>query len=414
MSLQSITNINVDFYDKKYILINAKQHDRNSRFLSVTCYNHGELFALNSAQHSVYIRYKKSDEHSVFNFCEITNEGKVLVELTEQMLASDGICYADLVIVNQGKAKVDADTGEIVEISSGAILSTMTFCIDVSETAVENSNIESSYEYNGLNEALIKAEAEYAEVIRMAKSYAEGDAGGIRENEDVKNAKYYYEQSLMNAGKAGISELNAANSATAAATSEDNALASANRAATSESNAASSALSANISASNAETSKTSAQGFATTAQNSMNSAVDSATSASTSAANAHDYYLQVESITNGLNGAFSPKGTVTFAELIALKESGAMAAGYLYHISDNFTTDENFRVSGKACGAGTSVYYTVDDKFDCFVGTTVSGVKGEKEVEYRTGMVNITPNNIGAIPTTDIATVDEIKNYLGI
>lgn len=394
MALQSITNINVDFYDKKYILINAKQYDRNSRFLSVTCYNHGELFALNSAQHSAYIRYKKSDEHSVFNFCEITNEGKILVELTEQMLVSGGICYADLVIVNKGNAKVDEDTGEIVEISGGVILSTMTFCIDVSETATENSNIESSYEYNGLNEALIKAEAEYAEVIQKVKTYSENSA--------------------TNALNAALSELNAANSATAAATSEDNALASANRAATSESNAASSALSANISASNAETSKTSAQGFATTAQNSMNSAVDSATSASTSAANAYNYYLQAEAITNGLNGAFLPKGTVTFAELIALKESGSMAAGYLYHISDNFTTDENFRVSGKECGAGTSVYYTVDNKLDCFVGTTVSGVKGEKEAEYRTGMVNITPNNIGAIASADIVTVDEMKSYLGI
>ena len=67
MALQTITNINVDFYDKKYILINAKQYDRGSRFLSVTCYNQGILFPINAGEHSAYVRYKKSDNNSVFN-----------------------------------------------------------------------------------------------------------------------------------------------------------------------------------------------------------------------------------------------------------------------------------------------------------------------------------------------------------
>ena len=197
MALQSITNINVDFYDKKYILINAKQFDKNSRFLSVTCYNHGEPFVLSSAQHSAYIRYKKADEHSVFNFCEI-NKGRIIVELTEQMLASDGICYADLVIVNKGEANIDADTGEIVTIEDASILSTMTFCIDVSETAVVNSDIESKYEFNVLNETLEKYEADYQNVVKMAKSWAEGGTG-IRDGENEKNAKYYAELALKNA-----------------------------------------------------------------------------------------------------------------------------------------------------------------------------------------------------------------------
>lgn len=212
MSMQSITHINVDFYDKKYILVNAKQYDKNSRFLLVTCYNHGEFVSINSLDHSAYIRYKKSDGYGVFNFCEITNDGKVLVELTEQMLASDGISYADLVITNKGSAVVDTETGEIVSIDNASILSTMTFCIDVSETYVTNSDIESAYEFNGLNTVLEKAEAEYTRVIQLAKSYAVGQADGIRENEDFDNAKYYYEQTLNNADNAKASEENALDS----------------------------------------------------------------------------------------------------------------------------------------------------------------------------------------------------------
>lgn len=420
MALQTTTNISVDFYDKKYILINAKQLDKNSRFLSVTCYNRGEFYSLNEGEHSAYIRYKKSDGYSVFNSCDITRKGEVLVELTEQMLASNGICCADLMIVNKGGANIDKDTGEIITIDNASILSTMTFHIDVSETAVENSEIESSYEYNGLNKAIETAEAEFSQVIRLAKSYAIGGTDE-RANEDTDNAKYYYEQSKKNSANAETYMNAASNSATAASksavdanTSAQNAQTYMGQAKTYMDNAQASANASASSASAAEASETNASKSAASAQNSMNSASSSATSASQSAIGAQNYYLQTEAIVNGLNGAFSPKGTITFAELLELKESGAVAAGYLYHISDDFTTDENFRVSGKACGAGTSVYYTVDEKFDYFVGTTVAGVKGEKEAEYRTGMVNLTAENVGAIPIADIVTVDEMMTYLGI
>lgn len=154
MGLQIITNVDVDFYNNKYILVNAKQHDKNSRYLSVACYNQGVPFLVNNEEHSAYIKYKKSDGYSVFNSCEIINDGKILIELTEQMLACSGICYADLVITNKNNAFVNEETGEIEYPKNSPILSTMTFCIDVSENVVENSKIESSYEYNALNEAI--------------------------------------------------------------------------------------------------------------------------------------------------------------------------------------------------------------------------------------------------------------------
>lgn len=250
MSLKIITHLNVDFYDKKYILINAKQYDSGSRYILITCYNHGEIYPINANEHSAYVRYKKSDNQSVFNFCEIDLDGKILIELTEQMLARDGICYVDLVIVTKGNAEVNADTGEITAINNSAILSTMTFCIDVSQTAVENSEIESSYEFNAFNETLKKYEAYYQDVITAAKSWAEGGTG-IRDDEDIHNAKYWAE------------------------------------------------------------------------------------------------------------------------------------IAHLYVLGD------------------------LDDKI-------VTGVKGEAEEDYRVGFVTLTPENIGAIPNADIATVDETKSYLGI
>lgn len=202
MALQSITNINVDFCDKKYIMVNAKQNDKNSRFILVSCYNHGDFFPV-GAEHSAFVRYKKPDGYGVFNACNLTDDKKVLVELTEQMLATAGICYVDLIIANRGGARLDPDTGKVTSLDSASILSTMTFCIDVSETTVDNSEIESAYEFDGLNVALEEALAHYQEVIQLAKSYTKGGTG-LRVDEEIDNAKYYYEKCKDNIAGNGV------------------------------------------------------------------------------------------------------------------------------------------------------------------------------------------------------------------
>lgn len=194
MALEITTNIDLDFYDKKYILINAKQLDKGSRFLYVTCYDHGELKPLSEGEHVAYIRYKKPDGHAVFNKCGIDAKGKIKVNLTEQMLAVDGLCYADLVIVNKGAAEV-TENGVIIGINGAFILSTMTFCIDTSETATLNSDIESTYEFNLLNKKLEEYWADYENVVLMSKSWAVGHTGiEERPDENTDNAKYYSEQ----------------------------------------------------------------------------------------------------------------------------------------------------------------------------------------------------------------------------
>lgn len=428
MNLQTTTNINIDFYDKKHILVNAKQYDKKSRFLSITCYNHGESYPINKAEHSAYIRYKKADNNSVFNTCEINLNGKIIVELTEQMLASDGICCADLVIVNVGGANVDVQTGELVGIDNAAILSTMPIYIDVVGTAADNSTIESSYEFNGLNVALEKAEAEYTNVILASKSWAVGETG-IRDGEDSDNAKYYAMQSsngssaaktsALNAAEseriagehkdaaiahsenahtymtdaeksmisANESETNAANSASAAATSEINASNSEGKAKTSEENAANSEANAKSSEVNSKTSEINAQTSESNAFNSANRAQSYAvggtgTRDDEDTNNAYYYYELIKNIVIGLDTGFIPMGTVSFAELSSVEK----ATGYVYNISDDFVTDSSFREGeGRSYTAGTNVYYTANGQWDAFGGA--------------------------ASPT---ATVGEVKDYLGI
>lgn len=382
MALQTITNINVDFYDKKYILINAKQFDKKSRFITITCFNHGEPYSLNDGEHSAYIRYKKADNNSVFNFCEIDRKGKVKVELTEQMLASDGICCADLVIVNEGGAKVDTQTGEIIGIENSSVLSTMPIHIDVTETAVVNSDIESSYEFNGLNTALEKAEAEYTEVILTSKSWAVGDTG-IRSGENTDNAKYYANRSSNSASAANTSALNAANSESLAEEHMQDALVYSQNAQTymentktymgnaqdSEANAKISETNAKLSETNAKLSEVNALSYKDTVENINNSIVGSINTLASS----------------GSIGSFIFIDTITFEELISLPND-KKATGYVYCVVNDFITDNTFiNGVGLSYAAGTNVYYTANGYWNCLGGSSFM-----------------------------IAAVDEVKEYLSI
>ena len=94
---------------------------------------------------------------------------------------------------------------------------------------------------------------------------------------------------------------------------------------------------------------------------------------------------------------------------------GTPKNGFLYNIKDGFVTDDTFKEgAGVEYAAGTNVYYTADNFWDCLSGTAVVGIKGENESVYRIGNVNITADNVGAIPASSIATVEEVMSFLGI
>lgn len=89
-------------------------------------------------------------------------------------------------------------------------------------------------------------------------------------------------------------------------------------------------------------------------------------------------------------------GTVTFANLPALS---ATTSGNMYNISDQLTTTSDFKEgAGNVIPAGANVYKTEDGKWDVLAGTPVTGVKGSAESGYRRGNVNITAENVGAVP----------------
>ena len=277
--------------------------------------------------------------------------------------------------------EVAADKAEIVESKNLAATS-------ASEAALSAQNAA-----NSANTATVKA---------TAAANSETNA-----KTSETNAKTSATTASEKATAAATSEANAKTSAESATTNAATATQKASDASTYANNAKASANTANTHAATASEKATAAANSANTATVKANSASDSAVLAESYAVggtgirenedvdNARYYKEQAEQISQGLSGALLPMGTITFSQL----RNQTKQPGYMYNINDSFTTDETFREgAGYAYAAGTNVYCTVDGLWDCIAGTNVVGVKGAKESSYRKGNVNITPENIGALP----------------
>lgn len=240
--------------------------------------------------------------------------------------------------------------------------------------------------------AAAASESNAAASATKAQSYATGGTNS-RTGEDTDNAKYYSQQSAQ-------SQSAAATSADTASTKAEEAAASAATAKTSSDNAAGSANIANEKANSAANSATIAVSNSNAAQQYASNAAASANTAQNYAVadtdSAKYYYEQARRISESFSGALRPMGTVTFANLPALSEADG---GSMYNISDQFTTTAEFKEgAGNTIPAGANVYKTEDGKWDVLAGTPVTGVKGSAESGYRRGNVDITAENVGAVP----------------
>lgn len=250
---------------------------------------------------------------------------------------------------------------------------------------------------------------------KESRSWAIGGTG-VRQGEDTDNSKYWSQQSASSASSAATyantatskanaastSEANAASSATSAATSAETATQKANVAEESATSASASAISAAASASTATTKASEASTSASDADASSTSADTYAKKAQSYAVggtgtrpgedidNSKYYYEQSKNISQGLSGTLIPMGTVSFANLPALSN---VESGWMYNVSDQFSTTFDFMEgAGNIIPAGANVYKTAEGKWDILAGTPVTTVNGQ------TGNVNITPENIGALP----------------
>lgn len=319
---------------------------------------------------------------------------------TEQIILTliDGTKqYIDLSALITQYEFMDTDTVAFIIETDGKVSAI------VKEGSIEEKHLEPNYL------AKIKVEAAKAETSATNAAKSETNA---KESENAAkasetaaaasetNAKSSETAAAASETAAKTSEGNAKKFETAAATSETNAKASEEAAAESENNARDFEQSCRLRAEEAENSATTAGMYKDDAEVYSTKAQSYAVGGTGSregedADNAKYYYEQVKDVSEGIKGGLQPRGTVAFADLPQLDDA---VVGWMFNISDEFTTTDDFKEgAGNVIPAGSNIYKTSDEKWDVLAGTPVTGIKGANETSYRRGNVNLTAEDVGAV-----------------
>lgn len=257
-------------------------------------------------------------------------------------------------------------------------------------------------------------EPNYLAKVKVEVAKAQTSASNAATSED--NARNAAEAAQASATAAATSESNAQASSASAAQSEANAKASENVAKSSCDTAVESAQTATEKAESASESANTASEKADIATRKATEIIGKAEAAAESATkaqsyavggtgsrdgedsdNAKYYYQQAKDVSEGLKGGLQPHGTVAFSDLPALAD---VNSGWMFNISDEFATTDDFKEgAGNVIPAGANIYKTSDGKWDVLAGTPVTGIKGKNENTYRRGNVNLTAENVGAVPS---------------
>lgn len=171
MRQQTTAKITLDLYTKNVVSVNAKQYDNQTRYIEITCVENGIVFTVDKSIMSAFIRFKKPDDNGVFNEVEITSNGKLKIELTEQMLSASGRAIADVFLLRKvfTSNEKPTDIDDIYKVNA-PIISIMDFYINITPTALNHSQIESSYEFNALTNALAQIDFNNKKVVELDKT----------------------------------------------------------------------------------------------------------------------------------------------------------------------------------------------------------------------------------------------------
>ena len=419
--LKETTEITLKLRDEEInYLVSAKQGDRATRYV------YAKIQSDDGTEYTIpdnciaIVNIKKPDKHFCYNECKIENN-RVIIELTNQALAAAGTAHADIELRNEQNA---------------LILSTQSFGIEIEQSMRNENAILSSNELTALEskvqkyiddliktkEEVLKVE-EAVKIAEEARKQAETDRVNAESNRRANEAARQQSESDRQANEAARQQAEdgrqaketerqqaedgrQTNEAARQQAEDDRQTKEATRQQAEDDRQAKETArqQSEIDRQEKETARKTAETqreqlfkeYKTVMNDNTDVAKNSASSAKTSADSAKNYYEQAKEISETLSGALRPMGTVTFANLPALS---LVASGNMYNISDQFTTTADFKEgTGNVIPAGANVYKTEDGKWDVLAGTPVTGIKGNAESRYRRGNVDITAENVGAVP----------------
>lgn len=253
-NLKLIATITLDFYTNNIKTINVKQCDTNSRFILVSFTEHGKKVTLNKDTMSVITRYKKADGKFGLRDCNILEDGTVLIETNEQMLAVAGRCRLDIVILEaKGLKVVDYCDVTSLEDINCPVLSTMPLDLNVIASPISKDELESKYDFTALNMALAETKAAEADMIAKNKAWEASELERRKNENDRIKAEEVREENVDNTIKKCQSDvantINVCNESVQSAVSK--ATTATTAATTAAQNATTATTNANIAATNA-------------------------------------------------------------------------------------------------------------------------------------------------------------------
>ena len=429
MSITNTQKIKVAIDDKppfEYVL--AKEGEITSRTIEISFIENNMDYTI-PANTTARIKVFKPDGNRIIDDCQIKNN-KVICTLSEQMLSAAGVGKGEILLYNGDDVLISAtfymkivesvyknhtlisdndyfslnkimiETIQVRESLEGAAKIAETQGDRAREaadkankaattadtaTAAANKATEAAQKVVN-NVSMITAQATNAATNAASSASAAANSAKAAATSEI-NANSYKTNAASSASAAASSaksaaasesnantyKTNAASSASAAASSAKSAAASESNANTYKTNAASSASAAASSAKSAAASESNANTYKTNAASSANTAETARTAAETYKNNAQTYMNNAKSYMDtaktaaaSISGALKPKGTVTFANLPAIK---SVEAGAMYNISTEFTSTTIFKDGGGIqYPAGTNVYKTEDAMWDCLGG----------------------------------------------
>lgn len=380
--------VTMDFYNSEIKTIRAKQYDKKSRYIEITCTNKGIPITLDGSTTKCYMKMGTPDERGIYNEAKIQSDGTVLVELTETALAHPGKALLELDFVQPLEGKED-----------GSLLSTMNLDIIIEKSVYSNDKIIASDEFNALTDLITKEQGRSDSLSELENSVRKAEEIRVSNETERCNSeekRKVSEEKRETDTKVAIDKTNeiilsATGALETVKQKAEEVETNATNAAKSESNAKASEQAAAKSKETATEKADYALEYATKAQSYAVGGTNSREGEDTD--NAQYYYEQVKRVSQGLNGII-PMGTVAFADLPV----SGMENGWMYNVSDDFTSDDRFNDGGGIYyGKGNNIIWTSEGKWDVTAGSGVTGIKGNKEKTYRQGNVNLTPEQIGAV-----------------
>lgn len=129
-------DIYLDFFSKDIVSIPCTQYDKDARTLIIHLLDKGKTFNLDSTRHVLLFKMTKKDNTKIFNEAVINSDGTATYVITEQSCIYAGVYDIQFMLI---------------DISDETIIHTMPAKLSITQTVADNVQIESSNEFNALN-----------------------------------------------------------------------------------------------------------------------------------------------------------------------------------------------------------------------------------------------------------------------